>query len=372
MAAQSYRLSGASSSDRPLQRILCLHGWMDNCRSHSFLASHLLKNWNKDAEIELVALDLPGHGLSSHQGPHSPPCRDAFGDYVYYVAEAVRALGWDNFSETDANDSKKGSEPPPPDHPFTMVGHSMGACITAFYAATFPEQVQNIVLLEGVSPLLQQDEPIASVKRMHVLKRLQGNIAYTKSPQSTTQIYPTIEHAVKARQIAAEKMQPGNQWISEAGARALSERALRRVTEDGQVLPDDNIYTGPVQFRHDPRLVWHPKMHFSMSQLADMYASIECPVCMLMGKDGWPYDEATMKPHMEALSPDMYALLPGSHHFHIDPETAPIVAEHVLEFLQYEAKKKRGEVTRIDAAAQMLDLLHQEAKEEALASAAMV
>src|SRR5688500_13408037 len=75
--------------------VLAMHGWLDNAASFERLAEHL-------SGVNLVALDLAGHGLSE---------RRADGVYVFldYVADAslaISALGWSRC---------------------VVVGHSLGA-----------------------------------------------------------------------------------------------------------------------------------------------------------------------------------------------------------------------------------------------------
>lgn len=157
MAAQSWSIApGGGDNDNnncshnekdpsKVHRILCLHGWMDNCRSfHHFAPSLLSKLQLPESAVELVALDFPGHGWSSHKSVDGPPVLLA--ESAFYVAEAVQQLQW--AATTTTTDSTTGTAVAVP-LPFTLIGHSMGAAISCLYAAAFPEQVQKLVLLEG-------------------------------------------------------------------------------------------------------------------------------------------------------------------------------------------------------------------------------
>ncbi|MGK2915619.1 MAG: alpha/beta fold hydrolase, partial [Porticoccaceae bacterium] len=78
--------------------VLALHGWLDNCGSFAVLAPLLIG-------VRLVALDLAGHGLSSHRSADATyNIWQDVGD-VHAVAEQ---LGWENFA---------------------LLGHSRGAMI---------------------------------------------------------------------------------------------------------------------------------------------------------------------------------------------------------------------------------------------------
>jgi pimeloyl-ACP methyl ester carboxylesterase len=146
------------------RRILCLHGWMDNCRSFHYFAPNLLRhlhtpmsplptadvlNGTTTTTTEIVALDLPGHGWSSHRSLDCPPI--VLPEAIYYVAEAIHQLQWCTPTPTKQSTTVVNDEPQEPSTPstFTLVGHSMGAAISCLYAAAFPEQIQHLVLLEG-------------------------------------------------------------------------------------------------------------------------------------------------------------------------------------------------------------------------------
>lgn len=104
------------------QPVLALHGWLDNAAVFEPLVPFL------KAEFKLVALDLPGHGLSSHLPARGHYTLDS---YVESVLSAVDHLKWDTFS---------------------VLGHGMGAGIGYYLAALQPDRVPRLASVEGSFP----------------------------------------------------------------------------------------------------------------------------------------------------------------------------------------------------------------------------
>jgi pimeloyl-ACP methyl ester carboxylesterase len=306
LAAQSWKqasddgTAAAESSFTSKHRILCLHGWMDNAASFHILAPALVNKL--PVSTELVALDFPGHGLSSHKSSDGPPTLLA--ECAYYVAEAVEQLQWNHEST-----------------PFTLIGHSMGAGVSSLYAAAFPEQVERLILLEGAGPLARNPRDVAKHVRAHVNRRQTANKA-AKAPR----IYPDLATAVETRCNSAKNF-PGNQWLSTAAAREMVLRGSRPVESSSGG-------SSGLQFRHDPRLQWPSLQYFSTEQTESLYQDIQCPTALVMAESGWPFDDIAMERLLSLLKPTICETLPGSHHFHADPETAESVTAKVLQFLQ--------------------------------------
>ncbi len=283
------------------RRILCLHGWMDNCRSFSQLAPSLLQPNEGDEDdtlTEIIALDFPGHGLSSHKSADGPPMM--VGEAAFYVHEAVTKLEWDTFA---------------------LIGHSMGSAVGLLYAASFPERVDKLILLEGAGPMDRKARDVTKHARAHIQRRQIGNEQMFGDTKRAPRIYPSLDMAVQTRCKTAENF-PGKQWLS---TQAAQEMVLRAVTF---------TESGGVQFRHDPRLQWPSLQYYTWEQVEAMYQDLQAPTCILLAENGWPLDKDKLERAKQLMQPNVMKVLPGSHHFHADPDTAKAVIEQVKDFLK--------------------------------------
>ena len=355
LAAQSYKpyppiVKGGKQEDL---NILCLHGWMDNCRSFHTLAPALISqldasilegeynsedtqtkqastsgNGNKSYNVHVVALDLPGHGLSAHRSMDAPPLVRS--EYLFYIAEAVRQLNW--WSPTRGRVASNNSSSTTTK--FVLVGHSMSAGIALLYAAAFPEQVRNLVMLDSVGHLSRPASSTSEHLRTYVQSR-QMDGPFLMKP-SNRFYYPTLEAAIQARCRSASAF-PGNQYISEEGARELVLRGV--VEEESQPSTTTTTTTSnngnkQFRFRHDQRLQWASLQYFTNEQVEVLYRDVQCPTCVLLGENGWPIEQERRSQVQEVLQPTVFETLPGSHHLHADPDTADRVATEIVNFLQ--------------------------------------
>lgn len=197
--------------------ILCLHGWLDNCRSFHYLAPTLASRLNAN----VVALDYPGHGESSHRSLDAPPLVQS--DLVYYVCEAIDAI---TNSEVPGLAMHQG--------PISVIGHSLGAGVASLSTAAFPEKIENLILLDGAGFLARNANDTASHVRNHVVRRQK------QKTQKKPRLYENLEMAIRTRRESATRM-PGKQTISYEAAKELVERGTCPC-------PDDKV-----RFQHDHR-----------------------------------------------------------------------------------------------------------------------
>ena len=125
------RLTGLRCGSSGTPRVLALHGWLDNAASFVPLAAQ----WG---DIELVALDLPGHGASAHLPPSA--------DYTVAVDAraafaAADALGWEHFH---------------------LLGHSLGGAVASVMAAAMPQRITRLALIEALGALAEDEARTAA------------------------------------------------------------------------------------------------------------------------------------------------------------------------------------------------------------------
>ncbi|MET0125137.1 MAG: alpha/beta hydrolase, partial [Pseudomonas caspiana] len=145
--------------------VIALHGWLDNANSFARLAPRL-------HGLRIVALDLAGHGHSSHRPTGAGY---ALADYVHDVLQVAEQLGWQQFS---------------------LLGHSLGAIISVFLAGALPERVSRLALIDGLIPPMGEadDAPGQLGKSLQAQLRL----ANKRKP-----VYPDQDQAICARMKGA-------------------------------------------------------------------------------------------------------------------------------------------------------------------------
>jgi len=266
------RLAGLGWRVESAPRVLCLHGWLDNAASFAPLAAEL-------KELDVVALDLPGHGYSEHR--HSTT-RYHFIDYLFNIDAALDALGWDDCH---------------------LVGHSLGAAISAVYGAGAPERVRSLVLLDSLGPISVTAEGTADRLRRSLAKNRRGN--------SKVRRFESIDQMVNARRSVT--------GLSESAARLICERAARQV--------DDHF-----EWRSDPALNWVSSLVMTDEQAMDLVQHIDTPILTFTATEESPWSSrAKHEARRRAMVHGRHISLEGHHHFHMDDPGR--IAETIREFI---------------------------------------
>jgi len=276
---KNYKVSGltgdmavvemGSGSGSPL---VAVHGWLDNAASFIPLGSEL-------PGFRWFALDLPGHGLSDFRPAGSVY---HFTDYIGDLHLATKAMGLDRF---------------------ILVGHSLGAGISAAFAAAFPGRVEKLVLIDGIGPISGKDDDSLTQLRKSV-------VHFDEAENSGPRVYPSWEFLVRRRMEAGDIARHSVETL-------LSRGALEQ--EDG------------VRVLSDGRLKQHSPIYMSQAKVLSILGGISCPTLLVLAEQGLVHSRKSTAQRINAVDNLEVVKVPGAHHVHLDDPG--IVAAQLEKFL---------------------------------------
>ncbi|MHB0853477.1 alpha/beta fold hydrolase [Stutzerimonas nitrititolerans] len=240
--------------------VIALHGWLDNAASFSRLAP-LLNG------VRIVALDLPGHGLSDHRPPGAGY---NIWDYAYDILQTAEQFGWQRFS---------------------LLGHSLGGIVSVLLAGAMPERIERLALIDGLIPYTGEAES-APRKLGEALRALLA-VDRKRKP-----VYASFDQAVAARM---------------KGVGAVSREAAERLAQRG-LMPVPGGYT----WRTDPRLMLPSPLRLTLAHAQAFAQRVECPTSLIIARQGLMTDAKVIE-FIDSLPFESHRLH-GRHHLHLDDD----------------------------------------------------
>lgn len=263
-------LHGLASGDSSKPPLLCLHGWLDNAASFIPMLPYL-------SERQVIAIDWPGHGYSSYRNDHYH-----FIDWLYDLLQLFELNNWQQVD---------------------IVGHSMGGMIATAFAASFPERVQSLTLIDTFGFITERPSNTTEQLRKGLQQRL-------KSRDANKKFHPDLASAVKARLAASD--------LTQDNARLIVERGLVRA-EQGFV------------WRADPRLRLASPYRFSTEQAKQLMKDLASPVQLIQASNGLDLVGRGVDYYGKFVNQLVHHHIDGGHHVHMEqPEQ---VAQIVLSFI---------------------------------------
>lgn len=253
--------------------MIALHGWLDNANSFALLAPFLQE------QFYLIAIDLPGHGYSSHL-PEG--CYYHFSDGIFTILQIINALGYNQFH---------------------LLGHSMGACLASLIAGVIPNQVLSMVLLEGLGPFSAPDTTCC--------EQLTKFSLLLKEHNRPIRPYHSLEQATFARAKRG--------YLSQELVEILAQRGLEE---------KDRLF----YWRHDRRLLFASPLRMTEVQVLSCLEQIRCQSCLIWALNGFDFDNKIMQNRAATIKNLQIYHLQGGHHIHMEqPDT---VAQCLADFYQ--------------------------------------
>ncbi|XP_043253737.1 probable serine hydrolase isoform X1 [Colletes gigas] len=278
-------LSGKWWGPKDQQPILALHGWQDNCGTFDTMIALL------PSDVAVLALDLPGHGHSSHfpigQFYH------VLWDGLLSLRRIVKYYKW-----TKAK----------------LLGHSLGGAISFLYAASYPDEVEFLISIDIAGPSVKNITESAGITGVTVDRFLK----YERLEFDSVPSYTYDE----ALQIVEDAYQGS---ITKESAAILMKRGTRPSSEPKRYC-----------FSRDARLKVSLLSMPSMDLLLAYAAKITCAYLNIRASNGLKYDRPEnyneILDHIKIGAKRFeYHEVEGTHHVHLNnPErVAPLIAKFI-------------------------------------------
>jgi pimeloyl-ACP methyl ester carboxylesterase len=211
--------------------LFLLHGWLDCGASFSRTVQHL------PPELHVVAPDFRGHGRSEWVGRGGAY---HFFDYVRDLRDLV-----DRFR-------RRG---------ITLAGHSMGGGVCLLFTGTWPEDVERLVLMEGLGP------PAEAL--------VEGPERLARFARESREFKQRVPRRMASEDEVVARLRASNERLSEDLARELVSAAAQR--------NDDGSWT----WRHDPLHRVRSAQIYRPDNYAPFVERVSCPVLLIDGGLSW-------------------------------------------------------------------------------------
>lgn len=254
--------------------VIALHGWLDNAASFDRMLPFM-------ENLHVIALDLAGHGRSSHRSMDSS--YDIWID-IAEVAVVADQMGWDRFA---------------------LLGHSRGAIISGLIAGTFPERITHTVLIDGYLPMPQAVNETAR----QVAKAIRENRRFAATSPT---FFDDFERAVYARVRGFVPLE----------VEAASLLASRGVAES-----ERGYY-----WANDQRLKAASYVKFSQDNLKSFLTEILSPVLLIQAENSAFSPDRQQSELFDWIPQMQITKMAGSHHLHLEG-AAEQVAARVQNFI---------------------------------------
>lgn len=276
ISALGLTLRGLQWGDPKGEPTFALHGWLDNAATFTRLAPLL-------PELNLVAIDNAGHGLSDHRPPGVPyiPMLDA-----QDLLAAADELGWERFN---------------------IIGHSRGAAMACEFGGYFPDRCRKMVLIDNI--LTSGGATPRERVSIHRYSMKQA----VRVQHRDTPVYASMKELVA--------LVCKNTDVSAASAELLLSRGVTEVE-------------GGYTWRTDPKLRTRTPLRVPAEQCDELMRRSAHPTLLIIADQGEGFFRDEL-PRRQEHHPNLTTItLPGTHHLHLESETTPTVGRAIRDFLE--------------------------------------
>ncbi|CRK93241.1 CLUMA_CG006785, isoform A [Clunio marinus] len=283
-------VAGKWWGDKKKQPVIALHGWQDNCGTFDRLIPLLPES------ISVLAIDLPGHGKSSHYPKGMQYF--IFWDGITLIRRIVKYHKWKRL---------------------VLMGHSLGGALSFMYASCFnsEEDTAKFISIDIAGPTV----------RDHVKRAGQTGDCIDKLLN-----YETLPMT----KMPCYKYEEMIDLVLDAYAGSVDRESVKVLMRRGMAPAPPHLHKEGFHFARDLRLKVSIMGMFSEEQVLTYAKQIRCDVLNIRGKPGMNFDdpnvyEKVIEAMRENASSVTFKEVEGTHHLHlVTPER---IKDIVTEFL---------------------------------------
>ncbi len=225
------RLSAVEYGNPEVQSIVILHGMRDHALSMHTVALAF-------PECHVITIDLRGHGDSDNAGSYT---------MTQFVADLRALIDYFGLARP------------------VLIGHSLGGHIVTKYAAIYPDEVDRLVVIDGMGPPKPEEANTMTDHLQHWREHVDDALQPRREPRS-----------MKDEEEALQRLERNNPELKLETGRFLIQHGV-------QPHPD-----GGVRWKWDARadMIWST---FSHEEAEQFYSLIECPVQIITGEYSHQY-----------------------------------------------------------------------------------
>ncbi|MEC4724473.1 alpha/beta hydrolase [Shewanella sp. D64] len=271
------------SGDPTKPIVIALHGWLDNANSFSLITSLM-------PDYRVLALDLPGHGLSQHIAA----CR-----YYYPWEDAIVVK--EIMEIIEANQLS-------PQRQYALIGHSAGGGVATILASTFPNKVHKCILIDSLGLAF-------TTELDHLIKHFTSTVRRADMAASLTLDGHSSENLAtfnNIEQAIIEREEGFSGKLSIEAATVLTHRSLKQVA-------------GGYRWRYDPKLILQPAIQLTQSHAESFIAAIKVDVLVILGDKGLFGEGQGNKRLLHFINAKVHTL-EGGHHLHLESAKEQVAA----------------------------------------------
>lgn len=339
------------------KRILALHGWMDNAGSFD----HLMPKLKHSNGLYIVALDMPGHGKSSQLAPGS-----LYSDLhiVLEVRKCLIELNWvqknkdqrvkqnDNSASISNTTTSIKNSTSLNSKKFSIIGHSLGAGIGLLYASLYPDDVEDVILLDFFKSRTMSSEQLL----INVADTIDQFILSENKTSSSPYTSPSISRSrnSSSNNLVGQSADKGKVIVSQEAAIVATIDAhrklgnlerndavclLKRSTVALSTPPNSVIYSRDLRLNH----MLNFREHIELNKI--MFSKLKCNLLFVLGTKGIYVENELFADNMETMK-KFYEerancchiqWLEADHYVHMNQpdKTAEIINKYLKSPLEY-------------------------------------